>query len=370
MHHHRMARHASDSAAAFFRARAVALAASLVAGGMISCGAPVAGVTPFGGDLRPPGIVDAGPSAPTEFTLLFDEDILPVGGSYLVEPGGLTADAVESGSALRINLPIEQEPGMPYRIAGEAKDRAGNVTRFLFSFTGWNGRPPELRINEVQTGKNSSTTSPHRDYIELEVISGGNIGGVLVEYASTVKDVVYAFPPAEVRSGDLVVLHCAPEGIPAEKNETETDTALSGGVDAHPSGRDFWCPGGGLPDASGLLLLRAAAGAVAMDGMFYAEAGKGGTVDADRITLRLAAMAERSLWRISANPVWEDAFQWKPSSSRPLHRKRTAGITGAEAWVTGESGTQSPGRAAPADPPTRSGKRSRSAGGLDARPNP
>lgn len=341
--------------------RGIAVAAVLAV--MVSCGAASPGISPFTGDLRPPGIIDAGPNSARQFELTFDEDVFPVPGSYAVEPGGLPATATGSGPVLKLQMGSEQEPGMPYRIAGEAKDRAGNVTRFVFSFTGWNGNPALLAINEVQPGKNSSTVSPHRDYVEFTVLSAGNLGGLRVEYASTVKDASYVFPPAAVRAGDIVVLHCAPEGIPEERDETGTDTAESGGVDTHPAGRDFWCAEGGLPDASGLVLIRGAAGSAPMDGLFYAESGKSGAVDAERISLRLAELSAQGLWRSSGTPGWEEAFQWKPSGSRPLHRLQEAALTGATAWYAGESGTQSPGVALPAIPAKKSPRRASPGGG-------
>jgi hypothetical protein len=301
------------------------------------------------GDIKPPSLIKAGQSGPDAFDILFDEDIEPVPGSFAFLPALSVAKPGASGSLLTVSLEPAAKPGEPCSLSGEARDVSGNTTRFLFSFVGYNGNPAPLRVNEVQPGKNSSASNLHRDYIEFLAVEGGNLGGVQAQWASSVKMMSYVFPPCEVSKGDVIVLHCAPEGNSGEVNETGSDLALSGGIDASAAGRDFWTDSGGIPDETGLILTRPREGHPPADCFFFASSAKTGAVDASRLASLLGEAARESLWPCSTPPLWEEGFIWKSSSSKPLHR-RFEGETGPDQWYVGDSGTQSPGIAAPANP--------------------
>jgi hypothetical protein len=291
-------------------------------------------------------LVEAGPSGPRVFSARFDEPVAPVQGSFAMEPGGAIDDVRAEGLELRLGLPLAQEPGADYSIAGEVEDSGGNRTRMVLGFCGWNERSPRLRISEVLTAKNSSKTRPHRDFIELVALSGGNIGGVELLWASSVKAYAYRFPAAELEAGDFVVLHLSPEGIPEERDEGGSDLSLSGGIDASPGGRDFWSASGALPDASGVVALRPRPGDPACDGLFYAEEAKTGALKDEKFLPLLLELGSLSLWGpAAAQYSWEDAFRWKPSSSRSICR--AAAGPGPGAWLLSDSGGQSPGAATP-----------------------
>ncbi|NLX44343.1 MAG: hypothetical protein GXY71_00320 [Treponema sp.] len=298
------------------------------------------------GDIRPPSVVDAGQTDAHSFTILFDEDVLPVLGSFSFHPAEISATPSAEGPLLKVGLNPEAEPGRECSLLGEVKDAAGNSTRFLFGFVGFNPIPAKLRLNEVQPCKNTAASNFHRDYIELLVEEAGNLGGIQLQWSSTVKVVSYSFPPCFVRVGELIVLHCLPEGVPEEKDECGDDRGLSGGVDAHPGGRDFWASGGGIPDATGVIVLRSRASDPVEDGVFFAEKGKLGEVDSSKISMLLGEMASRGIWDCSEPPLWEEALLWKSSSSRPLHCLRKES-KGKGSWYIGESGSQSPGSLEP-----------------------
>lgn len=296
------------------------------------------------GDIRPPAILDAGQRSPDCFEVLFDENISPVGERYAFEPGGVVATPHTEGATLRVSFDPTVAAGVPCSLCGEAKDSSGNVTRFLFSFVGYNEHPASLRINEVQTSKNASASNNHRDYIEFIAEGGGDLGGVFVQWYSTAKLVSYAFPPCEVSSGSVIVLHCAPEGIPSEIDETGTDLGASAGIDASVSGRDFWTRAGGLPDETGLIIVREREADPPDDGLFYVASTKTGAMDSAKMLTAFGELVGAELWEGSSPPAWDDGFAWKSSSSRPLHR--VGGDTeGKNGWTVGEPGTQSPGLA-------------------------
>jgi len=292
-------------------------------------------------DLRPPTVLEAGPDGARSFVLRFDENVEPVEGSYSLDPGSAPKASAE-GPELRLSLGEDQEPGWEYSLLGEVRDAKGNGSRFLFAFSGWNGRPAKLRISEVQTAKNSSAAHPHRDFVEFEVEADGNLGGMELSFSSTVKTVNWSFPGAEVRKGEVVVVHCSPEGLPAEKNETGDDLLASGGIDSS-AGRDLWSKAGALPDATGVLVLSESPGGKPMDGLFYADGTKSGALGDDRLGGLVEGLVEYGLWSAAGNPAWEDAFVWKPSSARSILRRGAAGEPGAGEWTLSAASAQNPG---------------------------
>ncbi len=308
------------------------------------------------GDIRPPSVLDAGQTDSRSFSILFDEDVLPVSSSFSFYPSGISAMPDVEGSLLKVILSPEAEPGRECSLSGEVKDAAGNSTRFLFGFVGFNPSPAKLRLNEVQPCKNTSASNFHRDYIELLVEEAGNLGGLQLQWASTVKLVSYCFPSCVVQAGELIVLHCSPEGLPEEKDESGADRSLSGGVDASPEGRDFWAAGGGIPDGTGVIILRCRAGDPVEDGMFFAELAKTGEVDSEKIIALVAELAAQGIWDCSTPPLWEEAVQWKSSSSKPLHRRRAA-LEEKNGWYVGESASQSPGSLEPKSLIPKGGKK-------------
>jgi hypothetical protein len=335
MSHHR-AKAASLAAAVF--ATLVLAAAVLAAAG---CSQESAAAIYPTADLRPPGLVAAGPSDSRSVLLRFDEAVTPVQGSLSVEPrSDLSARAEDKD--LVVSFASDQSPGTDYALAGEVDDLKGNRARFLLRFTGWNDCAPRLRLSEVQTGKNSSKTKPHRDYIELEVLADGNLGGEELSWASSVKSSIYRFPGVEVKKGDFIVLHLAPEGLSEERDELGADLSASGGVDASATGRDFWYAGAPLPDESGAIALALRPGDQPIDGLFYADESKTGSLSDDKLAEMLTSLAAAKAWPLAgAKPAWEDGFRWNSSPAKSICRLDAA--SGAGAWYATATGAQSPG---------------------------
>jgi hypothetical protein len=294
------------------------------------------------GDIRPPSVLWASQENPAEFLIRFDETVTPVERSFSFLPASSAAMPYAQGQEIGVRFSPSLPPGEACTLSGEAEDGAGNSTRFIFSFVGYNDRPVPLRITEVQTGKNTSASNNHRDFIELLALEAGNLGGVCIKWSSSVKDMKYIFPPCEVDKGEYLVLHCAPEGIQAEKDEVTGDMALSGGIDSNLKARDFWTLAGGLADETGVIAVSPREGASVEDGFFYVALGKSGEVDSAKLKAALALLHAAGRWSISPEPLWEDGFLWKPSTSRSIVRKGMT-VFGKESWEVGEPGEQSPG---------------------------
>lgn len=292
-------------------------------------------------DLRPPFLLEAGPEDPRRVVLRFDEAVKPVEGSFASEPQA-ELSCLAQDRDLVVAFASDQSPGADYALVGEVDDRCGNRTRFLLEFAGWNDRAPPLRISEAQCGKNASKTRPHRDFIELVALADGNIGGEELSWASSVKSASYRLPAVELRKGDYVVVHLAPEGIPEEVDELGADLSASGGADSSPTGRDLWCSALPLPDESGAIALSLRPGTAPIDGLFYAADDKSGALSAGRLATLVSALASAGSWPLAgATPAWEDAFRWKSSPAKSICRSGTA--SGPEAWYATEAGGQSPG---------------------------
>jgi hypothetical protein len=152
----------------------------------------------------------------------------------------------------------------------------------------------------------------------------------------------YDFIPCEVKTEEIIVLHLAPESILEEKDETEEDTALSGGIDATAEGRDFWSEAGGLPDSSGAISVYEREGSLPIDGFFYGESSKSGSLESSKLISIVQELSDAGVWSSDSPPKWENAFLWKPSASRPFIRTSIS-ESGASAWKVGESGSQTPG---------------------------
>jgi hypothetical protein len=304
--------------------------------------------TPPAFDLKPPSLVEAGPTGLRSFVLRFDEEVRPVEGSFEIEPGesGEAPTATAEGGDLKLELGADQVAGKDYKLLGEVVDGGGNGSRFLLSFAGFNAHPARLRISEVLTAKNSSQKNPHRDFVEFEVLAAGNLGGLEFSASSSTKTVTWTFPGAEVSAGELIVLHCSPEGSAAERDEAGTDLEGSGGIDASAA-RDFWSKAGPLPDATGVLVLSESPGGKPMDGLLYADSAKEGPVGEGRIEGLVQGLVDFGLWATVAAPAWEDAFRWKPSSSRSIVRagfgKEPGGEPGGTEWTLSATGGQTPG---------------------------
>jgi hypothetical protein len=326
------------------RAAPLAIAAAAIAAASCSQGADVP--LPPIADLRPPGLLEAGPSGPRRFEARFDEPVVLVSGSLALEPSA-SVRGTATGAELDVEFDADQSPGLEYRLVGEVDDSRGNRTLFLVRFAGWNGRPAALRLSEVQTGKNGSASRPHRDYVELEVVEGGNIGGEELSWSSSVKSSSYRFPGIEVEKGDFIVLHLAPEGLESEVDELGPDTAASGGIDATAGGRDLWSGAGALPDENGAVCLRSRPGGQPVEGFFYADEDKSGKMGDDKLSALVSELARAGAWPSAGpDPAWDDAFKWNPSPARSICRFSASAA--ASSWRVGSAGAQSPGAPNPA----------------------
>ena len=100
---------------------------------------------------------------------------------------------------------------------------------------------PSLLINELRTEYSGSGGKV--EFIELKMLSQGNLGGLRVFIASNAQSpLVYQFKSVNVNEGEYAVLHLRMLDETC-KDEYGDKLNESGGVDSSPTARDFWAPG-------------------------------------------------------------------------------------------------------------------------------
>jgi len=222
----------------------------------------------FSADLLPPVLLSASVRNEKEIEFVFDEELSPAGNSFKLTPAipasGISAD----GKILSVHLSEKQETGKEYTANVSVSDKNNNSLTFLYSFSGWNPEIPEMLINEINPRGSSSTP----DCIEVYVIKNGNTGGVILTIG-TEKNYSgrFVFPVMEVESGDYIIIHAKPEGIPEEINET-LDKSTSGGKLANADAWDFWIKEApGIPGNNGAAVIYSRKGGSIIDAVLWSD---------------------------------------------------------------------------------------------------
>ena len=220
------------------------------------------------GDITPPILLGADSQSARSAIIRFNEPVAPVEGSTTLEPTIQPLALSCTDSTVTLTFSHDLTPGVPYFIESTVEDKAGNRTKFITRFFGYNPRIPEVVINEFITQGSGS----HPDIVELLVLEDGNLSGMCVtEGTAHHWSDRCILPATEVSSGDYVLVHFKPEGLPAEQNET-SNPAASGGKDASPTAWDFWVPGGnGLSGNNGVLSVYDKPEGRLLDGVLYSN---------------------------------------------------------------------------------------------------
>ena len=172
----------------------------------------------------------------TEIEFLFSSPVTMMSMSF--EPY-MEVFAVEEGSALTVFLEEKAAPGITITVELEVEDEWENILSVQVPLVSRNNRMPELRINELRT----EYSKPRAEFIELKMLSDGNLGGLRVFAAgNNLGAMIYRFAPLEVTKGEYVVLHLRTLDA-ASVDEYGERPDESGGTDACPTARDFWIPG-------------------------------------------------------------------------------------------------------------------------------
>jgi hypothetical protein len=175
----------------------------------------------------------------TEIVFEFSQPVTAASLNFSPE---LEFEMIVEGSAVKVNLADNPEPGLLVEAELSAEDEYGNIINEQIEFRTRNNRVPALQINELFTDYDSKKLKA--EYIEFKILSDGNLGALRVFAASNNKNpLIYQFEPVEVNEGDYIVLHLRKLQEELCKDEYGDRLDESDGVFSCPTARDFWIPG-------------------------------------------------------------------------------------------------------------------------------
>jgi hypothetical protein len=236
---------------------------------LVSCapGSDLSG-PPFSVDLLPPELQTAEICDERSIRFLFNETVSPGPVDISVQPRLPVSSVEAEEQTLTVNFASDQTIGESYTARISVSDARGNTLLFLYSFSGWNPRIPELLINEINPRGSGKTP----DCIELFTIKGGNLGGLCLRIGTDSRysgEIV--FPAVEIPDGEFLVIHAKAEGIPGEIDELG-NLNESEGLLARDTARDFWIPGApGLPGNNGAVSLFNRKGGEIIDAVLWSN---------------------------------------------------------------------------------------------------
>jgi len=169
----------------------------------------------------------------------------PVTIKYLNFEPELEIASMENGSTVKVKLKEAVELGILVTADLLAEDEDKNTITVLDSFRTRNDRIPKLVINEICTEYANASAGKKEEFIEFKMKSAGNLGAMRVVINGNTNDAkktVYEFSPIEVKKDEYMTLHLRTFDQ-SSKNEYTDVLDESGGLNASPTGRDFWIPG-------------------------------------------------------------------------------------------------------------------------------
>ena len=176
----------------------------------------------------------------TEIALEFTQPVMLVYLNFIPE---MEYTVIEEGSVIKINLTKDHKPGMLVEADFLVEDEYGNTVENQVTFNLRNDHVPKMQINELRTEYSNSNDIQKVEFIELKMLSDGNLGALRVFTAgNNSNSPIFEFAPVKVKAGDYVLLHLRTLGT-SSIDEYGENLNESGGVDSCPTARDFWIPG-------------------------------------------------------------------------------------------------------------------------------
>ncbi|MFA7566172.1 MAG: hypothetical protein WCY01_04040 [Alkalispirochaeta sp.] len=242
----------------------VVLAGVLLTGMAGGCGPQLHLPNMIQGDWHPPVLSAVTARSANTIALEFDEPVTLT--QLTIDPEVEIRESRWQNGALEVEGVTPFTAGVEYWLDLWVEDGAGNVSSILAAVYGLNESLPEIQISEFVCEGSSS----HPDWVELELLSDGNIGGLcLYEGSPGIWDSRKTLPAVDLPAGAFIVVHFKPEVIPAECDELVLPSE-SGGKDAHPNAWDFWVNGGdGIPNSTGALTVTAYPDGPILDAVLY-----------------------------------------------------------------------------------------------------
>ena len=141
---------------------------------------------------------------------------------------------------------------------------------------GFNGRTPDIEITEVHPKYSNGTKASVKyfkcEYVELRVLSDGNLSGLELYSANDGESKKFVFPALEVFRGEIIIVHLRKKEDTAV-NELGADITLSKTKYSSDKARDLWAENENarLGDEMDVILLRNSADGMVVDCVCYAD---------------------------------------------------------------------------------------------------
>lgn len=236
--------------------------------------------------------------------------------------------------------------GEKYNFYGEVSDKIGNSLTFSLPLLGFNGRIPDVEITEIHPKYSSGTNSSGKyykcEFVELRILSDGNLSGLELYSANDGAAKNYVFPALDVFRGEMIIVHLRKKDESAV-NELGADLALSKSKYSSDSARDLWAENENarLGDEMDVVFLRNSVDGSIIDSVCYADES---AVEWKSEEMKNAAKlaVESGKWNDSSI---SGAVRFsKLTASKSI--ERIAEECAAESWRMTETSKETPGEVA------------------------
>ena len=221
------------------------------------------------------------------------------------ETGGISVNLSYSDDGRRAIAEAAEtlEAGTRYALYGEARDENGNTLTFCVPFIGFNSRIPKIVISGIHPQFASAPSGgggAKCEFVELYTLTNGNIAGLTIQSATDGIDRAFTLPAAEVKAGDVIVVHLRTQGDGCV-SETGSDLSLSSGWYTSSAVRDIWSPNekACLGDKEDVIMLVNAFTGNVLDAVLYAHPGS---------TAWNSENVQASAQKIAAKGIWKSAL--------------------------------------------------------------
>ncbi|MDR2792880.1 MAG: hypothetical protein LBB61_04335 [Treponema sp.] len=225
------------------------------------------------------------------------------------------------------------------------EDEHKNTLNVLTLFRIRNDRLPSFVITEIR----SETSKPKGEFVEINMLSDGNLGALRMFAATNGMDApVFECEPVEVEEGEYVVIHLRTYED-GSVNEYGTNRAEAAAADAQSTARDFW-----LSDAAEKLRKTDAVFFLDQDDavldavLFSANGTWGSKTFSDNVANAAQLLEEHGAWTTASGGLLspDDAFSSaSTTATRTICRKEGAADTNTAAdWYITVSSGATPGK--------------------------
>lgn len=233
--------------------------------------------------------------------------------------------------------------GENYNFYGRVKDKKGNSLTFSIPLLGYNSRVPELIMTEIHpkytSGSNKTGKYFKCEFIELKVLSDGNLSGLYLYSAYDGEDKAYYFPALEVSAGEILIIHLRKKEDSAV-NELGENIALSATKYSSDLARDLWAENENarLGDDMDVILLKNSCDGSVLDAFCYSS---------DLFSAWKNDLMSEAAEEASKNDCWkgrgiEDSFKFSNlTASKSFERIKST--NSPDSWILTASSGESPG---------------------------